>query len=356
MTESAANLSVANLRGPADLVELIPFLLGFHPTDSVVVIEFQQMRSRVGSIVRADVAELTDGAEFAASLATRFTASGADGAVVVVYGSAELPQGGDGAALVDMIRVALGSAGIPLCDALAVGGSRWRSYFCSDPRCCPAAGSPVTTGPASAVAAVAAVAGLVALPDRQARERSLEPTARASTASMQRALRHAEAALVLAVARRGGPSAWRAGTRERFRRAIRRARGRGRQDGPARDWLTDHDVARLLVGLVDVVARDACWRDLDLRCSAEAFAVCWQLARRSSPPYRTAPLFLLGWAAWRRGDGALARMAALQSLDGDPGYDAARLLLVVLDHGLDPKELPRLALQPGRAWRPRQSR
>jgi hypothetical protein len=353
MTASAASFSVARLRGPADLVELIPFVLGFHPANSVVVVELRQSRSRVGSVVRADLADVTDGIRFAACLVTRLAAGGADGAVVVVYGSAELPRGGEGAALVGVIRAALSAAGVPLCDALAVGGGRWRSYFCDDPRCCPATGTPVAAQPASAVAAAAAVAGLVALPDRQALERSLQPTARATAGSMQYALRQAEAALVLAAARSGAPAAWRAGTRERFRRAIRRARGRTHQDGPAADWLTDHDAARLLVGLVDLGARDACWRDLDLRCSAEAFAVCWQLARRSSPPYRAAPLFLLGWAAWRRGDGALARIAALQSLEDDAGYDAARLLLVVLDHGLDPAELPRLAMRPGRARRQR---
>jgi hypothetical protein len=164
---------------------------------------------------------------------------------------------------------------------------------------------------------------------------------------METALKCAEAAFVLAAARRGTPSAWRAGTRERFRRAIRRARAARRPDGPEPDWLSNHDVARLLVGLADLGARDACWRDLDLRCSSEAYAVCWQLARRSLPPYRSAPLFLLGWAAWRRGNGALARIAALEVLDGDASYDAARLLLVVLDHGVEPDELPRLA-RPGR--------
>jgi hypothetical protein len=64
-------------------------------------------------------------------------------------------------------------------------------------------------------------------------------------------------------------------------------------------------------------------------------------------------MFLLGWAAWRRGDGALARVAAHRALASDADYDAARLLLVVLDHGIDPDELPRLlAARPGRARPP----
>jgi hypothetical protein len=354
MTESVAVPSRASLRGPADLIEMIPFLLGFHPADSVVVVELRQGKRRVGSVVRADLAGVA-GSTFVSSLAARLSASGADGAVVVVYGAATQPAGSASAALVGQIAAQLRAVGVPLCDALSVGGGRWRSYFCHDPRCCPAAGRPVPGRAASAVAAAAAVAGLVALPDRQALVRSLEP-AGGDPASMQRAVRYAEAALVLAAARHGGVPAWRAGTRERFRRAIRRARSAGGLDGPSPGWLTDHDVARLLVGLADLGARDACWRDLDLRCSAEGFAVCWQLVRRSVPPYRAAPLFLLGWAAWRRGDGALARIAAGQALEAQPDYDAARLLLVVLDHGLDPDELPRLAIRPGRSWRRRRRR
>jgi Domain of unknown function (DUF4192) len=348
MTESIADLPAASLRGPADLIELIPYLLGFHPTDSVVVVELRQGRSRVGSILRADLAGAAAGEEFASCLAARFAAGSADGALVAVYGSAGVPPGHQGAAVVEQLGAALRAVGVPLCDALAVGGGRWRSYFCCDPRCCPAAGRPLAARPSSAAAAAAAVAGLVALPDRQALARTLAPATAGVTASMAKALERAEAALVLVAERREGMPAWRAATRERFRRAVRRARGASQLDGPGPGWLTDQDVARLLVGLADIGGRDACWRDLDLRCSPEGFAVCWQLARRSVPPYRAAPLFLLGWAAWRRGDGALARIAALEALDAEPGYDAARLLLVVLDHGIDPNGLPKLAIRPGR--------
>lgn len=350
MTESLATSPLLSLRGPADLLELIPFLLGFHPADSVVVVELRRAQSRVGAVVRADLAQAA-GEEFARGVAARLAAGPADGAVVVIYGStarsASMPAA---AALVDRLKAALGAAGVPLCDALAVAGGRWRSYFCPDERCCPPAGHRLAGGPASPVAAAAVTAGLVAHHDRAALVRSLAPFPAAGSAALAGAVQRAEAALVLAAARRNGMSAWRAGTRARFRRAVRRAHGGGdRPDGPAPGWLADPDVARLLIGLADTGARDACWRDLDRRCSAAAFAVCWQLARRSVPPYRAAPLFLLGWAAWRRGDGVLARIAALQALDADADYDAARLLLVVLDHGIDPGELPKLNPQPGRS-------
>jgi hypothetical protein len=120
--------------------------------------------------------------------------------------------------------------------------------------------------------------------------------------------------------------------------------------------LNDNEVARLLVGLTDIDARDACWRVLEIRCSVQALGVCWQLARRSLPPYRAAPLFLLGWAAWRRGDGALARIAVEQALQEDAAYGAALLLLDILDHGIRPDEVPRLAGPPDPPLRPRQLR
>ncbi|MEN3357185.1 MAG: hypothetical protein V7637_1167 [Mycobacteriales bacterium] len=341
MTECAADTAATHIRSPADLVGLIPYLLGFHPSESVVVAEFRERRSKLGIVVRADMPANSDAAQLATGLAARFSGRHADGAAIVVYGSVDgAPDTTRGAELVGMIGAAMQAVGIQLCDAMAVGGGRWRSYFCTDLGCCPADGTLIAGNAGSEVAAAATVAGMVPLPDRHALVRSLEPLPARAAEPMARALKQAEAAFVLAVCRRGTASAWQAGTRERFQRAIHRARG-GRSGG--RPLLADREVARLLVGLVDIRSRDACWQDLDLRCSPEAFAVCWQLAQRSLPPYRSAPLFLLGWAAWRRGDGALARVAAERVLEQDVGYEAARLLLVALDHGLHPDELPGLA-------------
>lgn len=354
MTESALDIPSAHIRGPADLVELIPYLLGFHPTRSVVVAGFQQWRERLTAVIRIDSPAAADAAVAGALLSKHLRRGAADGAVIVIYGDAGGPPEAEyGATVARDIGAALGAAGIQLCDALWVAGGRWRSYLCWNDECCPPAGNPVPAG-AGSLSATATLAGLTRLPDRQTLVATLRSPPK-PTEAMARAMQQAVGALAVARSRPHASVAWRSGTRERFRRAIVRARGGGPQGlRPAR--LTDNEVARLLVGLTDVDARDACWRVLEIRCSAQALAVCWQLAQRSLPPYRTAPLFLLGWTAWRRGDGALARIAVEQALQEDARYGAALLLLDILDHGIHPDEVPRLAGAAGRPPQPRHRR
>jgi hypothetical protein len=70
--------------------------------------------------------------------------------------------------------------------------------------------------------------------------------------------------------------------------------------------------------------------------------VLWQRLATSLPaPYDAAPLFLFGWASYRDGNGALARIAADRALDSDPYYSAADLILAALSQALDPRRLPR---------------
>jgi hypothetical protein len=205
----------------------------------------------------------------------------------------------------------------------------------------------------SVLAARAAAAGLVAFSDRAALERSLAPPTGVPHEGMQAALRGAEAALIRAAEADGGVTAWRAGVRRRLRRLLREvAAAPPGERGPR--WLAEREVACLVVGLTDPVVRDACWRELDRHRSAEVFTLWRQVALRSWPPYDAAPLFLLGWLAWRRGDGVLARIAACRAVAADSGYEAARLLLTALDHGVDPAALP--AVPGGRQGRPRRRR
>jgi hypothetical protein len=69
----------------------------------------------------------------------------------------------------------------------------------------------------------------------------------------------------------------------------------------------------------------------------------WQaLARRLPTPFDATPLLLYGWASWRHGNGALARIAAERAVECDPSDEAAQLLLALLSRGVDPRRTPRL--------------
>jgi hypothetical protein len=52
------------------------------------------------------------------------------------------------------------------------------------------------------------------------------------------------------------------------------------------------------------------------------------------PAYLPAPACLLAFAAWRAGDGVLARIAVQRALAADPGYPLATLVQQLIHHGV----------------------
>jgi hypothetical protein len=334
-------IPLLRLRTPTDLLEVMPFLLGFHPTESLVVVMLHGRGCRVGATLRYDLPKVESGL-LVHDIAAHAALHG-DHAVVLVY--TERPPTADSLPewpLVSRATEALRRAAVRVADCLCVAGGRWWSYHCLDPQCCPADGRPLALAeaPSSPVAATAARAGLVALPDRAALVRTLDPVDGSARAGVERALAAAETAFVDTVATAGGISAWREAMRGLLARAGERVLA---GDGaPDTHVLSDEESAEILVALSDVPIRDACWLRAERGRSGDNLALWSQLARRAVPPYDAAPLFLLGWAAWRRGDGALARIAAQRALASDAGYGAAQLLLDAMDSGVDPRRLPRL--------------
>jgi len=339
-----------HLRTVTDFVEAIPYLLGFHPTESLVVVMLHGPHDRVGVTLRYDLPEICGAPAMARDVAAHASLHGADRAVVAVFAEHQ-PRADEVAEwpLVGQVSAALHQVGVAVADSLYVSGGSWRSYLCDDPACCPSEGRPLPTpGTLSDLAVAAANAGLVALPDRDALQARLAPAEGSARASMERALAAAEAAFVRAAAS-GGIPAWRAAMQARIERALTctLAVGDGRglsaltHSGPPP--LTDEEAAEILVALSDTAVRDTWWLKAEDGGSSDALALWSGLVQRAVPPYDAAPLFLLGWTAWRHGDGALARMAAERALSSDPDYQAASLLLDAMDLSVDPRCLPSLA-------------
>lgn len=127
------------LRSPADLLVELPAVLGFVPTDSLVVLLVRGNDLRC--TLRFDLLpDLTEAAIRAIAVAHR---ADADGALLAVYtenpGDPEHPF----AAQVERVIGLLEEQGIDVRDALLVDDDRWWSYCCEDPGCCPPEGSPV---------------------------------------------------------------------------------------------------------------------------------------------------------------------------------------------------------------------
>jgi hypothetical protein len=305
--------NMLRLRSPADVVCAIPYLVGFHPSASVVVLGFGG--SGDAYAVRLDLTAADVLIEHVSGLVAR---RGSPHVVVAGYGSGERVT-----PVVDRVRGALARHGVEPRDVLRVDGGRFWSYLCSEAGCCPVEGRPVGDGP---VAAEAVAAGLTALPDRAELVRSVEPV---GGERMRRAAERAERRL----ASWADDEAVAEGVRL-VRMTLRRAAA---CTGPPP---SDEEVAWLGVLMVSLRVRDEAWvrmseGDIDVHIRL------WRdVLRRVREPYAPAPACLLAFAAWRTGDGALANIALDRALAADPRYSMARLLRELFISGLPPSAVP----------------
>ncbi|MEU1234717.1 DUF4192 domain-containing protein [Micromonospora aurantiaca] len=373
-----ARLSV---RSPADMVAAVPYLLGFHPADSVVVVAVRGRR--VVFAARGDLpAPGADPGPAARHLAQVVARQDADAATVVGYGPAARVTG-----VVDAVGDALTAAGLVVLDALRVTEGRWFSYLCVEPSCCPPEGTPYDPA-ASQVSAAAVFAGQVALPDRAALAAQVSPLDGPVRLAMRRATGRARLRLAALTGRPSTPSAGspagglpadssRAGAEPPVPadgagpegessvpvggpgsggksqvpaggagsggepRAVRtagtaavRAAFRRQRRG---ERLDDDEMAWLTVLLTHVAVRDHAWSRTDGR--DEDISLWTDVLRRAEPDLIAAPGCLLAFAAWRSGHGALAAVALERVLSAHPGYSLAVLLDEALRRGVAPSAL-----------------
>ena len=316
------------VRSPADLLAAVPYLLGFHPRDSVVVVALRGRR--IIFAARADLPDPADPVTPARHLALVIARQAADTATVLGYGPATRVT-----PAVDAVRAALADRRIDLLDALRVTDGRYWSYLCAEPECCPPDGNPYDPS-ASEVTATAVFAGQVALPDRAALRARVAPVEGPERAALTRAAVRAERRLV-DLLDRASPTELASGRLLRaagatmVRRALRGQR-RGRR-------LTDDEVAWLALLLTDETVRDLAWERTDGR--EEDIALWADVFRRAEPEFVAVPGTLLAFAAWRAGQGALAAVALERTLAVHPDHPLARLLDELLRQGVPPERLAR---------------
>lgn len=153
-----------------DVLGAVPYLLGFHPAESLVVIGLTGglPRSRLHLTVRWDLPLASGGL---GEIVPLFQKEDVTQVVMVGYGPGPLVT-----PAIDEAGALFRRGGLTVVDALRVEGGRYWSYGCSQTDCCPVDGVPYERR-ATVVAAEAVLHGLVAWPDRQALERSLDPVA-----------------------------------------------------------------------------------------------------------------------------------------------------------------------------------
>ena len=317
------------LSGPGELLALIPYLLGFHPSDSLVSVGLRN--DQVAFTLRVDLPP--PGGAFSSSsvdwLVSTLSGQALTGIVLVGYGgSAQV--GPPMAAL----AAALHTAAVPLVDRLRVCDHRFWSYDCADPTCCPPTGRSFAAEH-NRIAAEAAYVGLVALPDRADLESRVAPVGGPHRVAMERA-RHAADLRRQSIV----DSAVDADTATGLlvlagTVAVHDALQRYQSSADAN--LTDDEVAWLALSLHNIDVRDAAWRRCD-KGDLNRHRALWTDVTRRAPRRDVAPpAALLGYVCWQQGDGALAGIALSRALSADPRYQMAGLLLQVIAAGMPPE-------------------
>jgi len=341
-TAAAAKIKVGSVAG---FLAVIPHLLGFHPSQSMVVVGLDARHGRIALAFRYDLPDPPDPArarEIAVHVIGVLKKRQIRTVIAAGYGPGPLVT-----PVAESIQAATRGARVAVRDLLRVEDGRYFSYVCRDPRCCPPEGVPFD-GPAHPVAAAMAAAGLPACPDRASLAASLAPLTGPDADSMaqatQRALRRVRDLRAATSARPTGPRrpGQAAGSREADgprqatdagRTAVRDAIATYRRG----DQITDHDqMAWLTVSLADIRVRDDAWARMDPEYRFAHRRLWTDVVRHACEAYLPAPASLLAFIAWQSGEGALANIAIDRALAADPGYSMAHLIGQALDAGLPP--------------------
>jgi hypothetical protein len=289
---------VMTFRTAEDVLAAVPVLLGFVPTDSVVMLTFG---GRETFHARVDLPGSRDLDEAVGLLLEPARAHGVDIVLFVVYSARQrLAQ-----RLLDRLGASFAAAGIRVVGAFRADGARWFPPG--------GAGVPYDVG-AHPFRVRSVVEGQVVAASRDQLAARLAPTAGVAAVdeARQRVAAYDAAEVVATV--------W-------------SALGRGCFD--------DDDLAGVLRGMCDQSVRDAAWGSMTRRDAAAHVALWTDAVQRSPEDLVGAPAAVLGLAAWLAGNGALAWCAVDRCAEREPDNSLAVLVGELLSGAVPPSSWER---------------
>ncbi|MET8680560.1 DUF4192 domain-containing protein [Streptomyces sp. NPDC004647] len=354
------------LRSPAELADALPYLMGFHPDDSVVLVALHGGRGRFGGRLRLGIPSSPEewpdvAGQLAECLVTGSEKRGSRPEGVIVF-LCQDPHGGESGQdvmerlrpLAQRLRTACGELDVPVLEALCISDRRFWSYCCPDVRCCPAEGAQLALPGTSVMAAAATYAGIQVRGSLREMEARLAPLTSPAMAAQEGALDAATAELVPRILGGVGRETVCGETLDLVKRLLVRfadvpASGSPRATDVLDDALvTDEEAAAIILGLQDRTTRDRAAEWMEGPEAEPALRVWRAMARRCVGVYgdhAAPPLTLAGWVAWSSGDEPAARVALGMALRADPDYLFAKLLHQGANEGLDPELLRRCLRQ-----------
>lgn len=316
---------MTTVKTPHDLLAAVPFLIGYHPTDSLVLIS-----------VKSDSLEMAMRIDFPKNppegsyqlLASHLKRDNSEGALIVAYEPANSLAGPE---VLHNVADAVASLDIPIRELMLVRNNHWRSLLCSDDKCCPPEGNQIEEFVNSRIAAEQVASGKV-LPfsDSEGLTHSISATILAKDINWNAQV----------VGFRVDPDANNLNELQRDgAESILLLADFYSQNG----FCKDYDLmARVLGRLSDIQVRDfalGCHTDQTIN----SYWAMWRDLLRIAPPKFVAPVAsVFASIAYENGEGALAHRALDRAIEDDPEYSLARLLRRVFSSGWPPSGFAQL--------------
>ena len=295
---------------------MIPYLLGFHPFDSLVLVALEGARKRFGPVLRVD---LVDDPDLVVRQAGQVVGAAATNQVsrALLVAFSDDPLSAD--PLMDLVLAGLAACDVVVEDAIRVDGQRWWSYLCHDPLCCSPDGVPYDVSTAR-VAAEAVLSGLSFAPDRDALRALFSPAG----ADARQQVADAVAQLCRREDWVRGPTA-----------GELAARIAGSLDDPAA--AAPADLAWLALAVQSTDGQDSAFRLMSTVTAGRQLELWRTVLCRVSDDLVPAVGCLTAFAAWVDGRGVLVSHVLDRVLEVAPDHPVARQLEALLTHAVNPR-------------------
>lgn len=309
--------SIYTAHDTSDLINLVPTLFGFRPTESLVAVATRGPRRRFGFRMRVDVPDPEHVREAALVVVGHLRNQGAEGAILIALTKRQ-----------DVARHLLAEIEsflppIAIIASVRADGSR---YWSDEPGF-PGEGIPYETSEHHLSIVHAVAAGQQILPDRQALVARFASVA----GERRRWLEHATESIIDEVIPQ--VSATKADELADVGMAVVGPIVARALDGRR---TSDADLLRVGVWVSTVSVRDALWAQITPDNAERALQFLTLVSRTVVPPFEPAVLSLAAFAAWLTGDGAQSLIAVERALRADPYYSMATTLLELLQAGVSP--------------------
>ncbi|MEO6605838.1 MAG: DUF4192 domain-containing protein [Aeromicrobium sp.] len=295
-----------------DLLNALPTLFGFRPSDSLVAVATRGSRRRFGFRLRVDIPALEHVDQLSDLVADHLRQQGAEGAILV----AVTEQQEVARSLLAAVESHLDE--IELVIAVRADCSRYWIDALDFPE--DGIAYEISDHHLSIVKAIAA--GQQILPDRAALAARFAPVEGARRRDMMQ-LTDAVIAEIVHLS-------------DDEVRALADQVGSILDRVLAGESLTDADAVRLSVWVSKRELRNEVWARITRDTATEMLSLLTRVASIVVPPFEPAVLSLAGFAAWLSGDGAQALMAVERALEADPEQPMALGVLKLLEGGVSP--------------------